>query len=255
VPSSSRTTEPSGTAGTAGQPPDSSHAPSAKPAGSASEVTVVTTVTVRTPDPAAGGGGDGTVATPSDPSSLPRRPRRIFLLVGLVAAVVLGIVLFTVATPGSAGSVHVGGPAPTFSLPAVSGTGHVGTPADGGGNGRPAVLLFFGNWCSICHTDVPPLAAAVRTAQAAHGSLSKIAVIGVDSYDSRTAARSFASSSGVSFPVALDSVARVTNGLYDFTGDPEAVFIEGNGTISAIKFGPLSAARFVALERELVGGP
>ena len=29
------------------------------------------------------------------------------------------------------------------------GTGHVGTPGSGEGTGRPAVLLFFGNWCSV----------------------------------------------------------------------------------------------------------
>jgi peroxiredoxin len=184
-----------------------------------------------------------------------RRPRKVFLLIGSVAAAILAVGLFTSLGTSHTTASQVGGPAPDFSLPTVAGTGRVGTPGSGGGHGTPAVLLFFGSWCSVCHSELPPLAATVRKQQQAHGALSRIAVIGVDSYDTRSTAGSFLRASGVTFPVALDSVAQVTNGLYAFTGDPETVFIGGDGTISAIKLGPLSPAAFVSLERRLLAGP
>jgi peroxiredoxin len=177
----------------------------------------------------------------------------VFLLVGVVLAAALAVGLFsTVGGPSAPSLPRAGSPAPGFSLPAVAGGGRVGTPATGDAGGRPEVLLFFGNWCAVCHTDTPPLATAVRAQQQAGGPLARIRVIGVDSYDSRGAARSFAADSGVTFPVALDSVAKVTNGLYDFTGDPETVFVDARGTITAVKYGPLSPTAFLSLERKLV---
>ena len=112
-------------------------------------------------------------------------------------------------------------------------------------------MLFFGNWCPQCHSELPPLAAAVRAGRAQHGPLSHVSVIGVDDFDSKSAASSFIRSSGVSFPVGFDTVADVTNGLYYFPGDPAAVFIDGNGTITAIREGPLSPAQLQALAKQL----
>ena len=60
---------------------------------------------------------------------------------------------------------------PSFTAANIGPTGpaQVSVPADGGGNGTPAVLLFFGNWCASCHQELPPLAAAVRRQQQAGG--------------------------------------------------------------------------------------
>ena len=187
-------------------------------------------------------------------AAAPRRPRKIFLLIGTVLAAALAVGLFTgVGTrSSSSGPPRAGDRAPTFSLPAVGGSGTVGTPGTGGGNGTPAVLLFFGNWCPQCHAELPGLAAAVRAQQRQGGPLAKLAVIGVDSLDHRSDALAFTRSSGVTFPVAFDPVAAVTNGLYYFTGDPEAVFVAGDGTITAVRYGPLAPATFTQLERRLV---
>ena len=184
------------------------------------------------------------------------RPRKIFLLVGTVLAAALAVGLFTgVGThPSAPGRPQVGDRAPDFSLARLRGSGTVGTPADGGGNGTPAVLLFFGNWCPECHAELPKLAAAVRTRQRRGGPLARVKVIGVDGLDKLGAARAFASSSGVTFPVGFDPVAQVTNGLYSFPGDPAAVFIGRDGRITAIRYGPLSPATFTRLEQRLVSG-
>ncbi len=125
-------------------------------------------------------------------------------------------------------------------------------PADGGGGGTPAVLLFFGNWCPQCHAELPPLAAAVRQQERAGGALAKVHVIGVDSDHKQNVGEAFVKSAGVDFPVAHDAVIAITNNDFFFQGDPYAVFVKGNGTISAIVPGALSPARFIAEEKKLI---
>jgi cytochrome c biogenesis protein CcmG/thiol:disulfide interchange protein DsbE len=206
-----------------------------------------------------------TAATPPEPSAAPapapgpapRKPRKIFLVVGLVLAVVLGIFLFTGlgTSQNSTAAPHEGGPVPSFTRQNVGPVGpeQVSVPGDGGANGTPAVLLFFGNWCPSCHQELPPLAAAVRRQDAAGGSLSHVHVIGVDSEDTVGNAKGFIKSAGVTFPVAYDPDVTVTSGLFYFEGDPYAVFVDGDGTISKIVRGDvLTPASFTADERALI---
>jgi peroxiredoxin len=184
---------------------------------------------------------------------LPRKPRKIFLVVGLVVAVVLAIFLFTSAgTNKKSGPPRKGGPVPSFSAPRLNGSGHVGVPADGGGGGTPAVLLFFGKWCQQCHTELPPLAAAVRRQEAAGGKLATVRVLGVDSEDTTSAGQDFIKTTGVGFPVAHDADITVTSGDFYFEGDPNAVFVNADGTISAIVRGVMSVAQFTAEEKLLI---
>jgi peroxiredoxin len=183
----------------------------------------------------------------------PRKPRKVFLVVGLVVAAALGVGLFTsIGTNKSTGPPHQGGPVPSFSAPRLNGSGTVEVPADGGGGGRPAVLLFFGAWCTVCKTELPPLAAAIRHQGTSGGALGKIHVIGVDSEDSRSTGLAFLKSRGIGFPVAFDHNIAITSGAFYFQGDPYAVFVKGDGTINAIVPGPLSVARFTAEERRLI---
>ncbi|MGH9047107.1 MAG: TlpA family protein disulfide reductase, partial [Acidimicrobiales bacterium] len=122
----------------------------------------------------------------------------------------------------------------------------VGTPLDGGGDGKPAVLLFFASWCAPCQSEVPMIAAAYRAERSG-----RIAVIGVDGRDPTGEALAFVHKSGVTFPVADDGDYQVTEGLYAFNGDPDAVFINANGTIEHIVHGPITRAEFVGWERRL----
>ncbi|MGO8863015.1 MAG: TlpA family protein disulfide reductase [Acidimicrobiales bacterium] len=198
-----------------------------------------------------------TIAAPEAPPAAPapRRPRKVFLLVGLVLAVVVGIGLFTsIGTPAKSGIPQVGDPVPSFSGPRLNGPGTVQVPADGGGGGTPAVLLFFGDWCTVCHAELPPLAAAVRHQDGAGGALAQVRVIGVDSEDTTQQGVAFVTASGVGFPVARDPSTAITSGDFYFQGDPYAVFVKGDGVISAIVAGPLSVARFTAEEEKLVPG-
>jgi len=129
----------------------------------------------------------------------------------------------------------------------------VAVSVDGTGAGRPTVLLFFGNWCASCHQELPPLAAAVRQQDQAAGALSKIRVVGVDSEDTTSNAKSFIKSSGVTFPVAYDPNVTITEGTFDFHGDPYTVFVKGDGTISQVVAGAvLTPSSFTADERALI---
>ncbi len=194
-----------------------------------------------------------TAPPPAPAPPVRTRPRPVFLLVGVVLAGVLAVFLFTgVGTGSHAGRPVAGSAVPTFTLPRVDGSGTVGVPADGGGNGRPAVLLFFASWCGPCQKEVPALARTYRGQQAAKSRLADVRVIGVDGSDPRADAVRFIRSSGISFPVGADKAYTVTSGLFQFTGFPESVFVEGNGTIAGIHVGPLSTAAFVSWERKLL---
>jgi peroxiredoxin len=189
---------------------------------------------------------DAVPAPPVAPDPVPgagprRKPRKIFIVygivIGLVIVVLLGLFTDLGTKGGSAGGApHQGGPVPAFTAENVgpSGPGKVVIPADGGSSGTPAVLLFFGNWCADCHQELPGLAAAVHAQQAGHGTLSHVRVIGVDSEDSRSSARSFIKSSGVTFPVAYDPNTSILSDDFYFDGDPNAVFVRGDGTIARI---------------------
>jgi peroxiredoxin len=198
-----------------------------------------------------------TIAAPQAPPAPPppRKPRKVFLLVGLVLSVALGIGLFTsLGTPAKSGIPQVGDQVPSFSAPRLNGSGTVQVPATAGAAGTPAVLLFFGDWCAICHTELPPLATAVRRQEAAGGALATVHVLGVDSEDTRQDGLAFVTASRVAFPVARDPDVTITSGDFYFEGDPYAVFVKGDGTIGAIVRGPMSVTTFIADEEKLVAG-
>jgi peroxiredoxin len=200
--------------------------------------------------PTAGGAG------PAGPTR--RGPRKRFLVVGIVLAAALGVGLFTSVgtsqtTPGGAPGPN--SPVPSFARTNIGPTGssRVSVPQDGGGDGSPAVLLFFGAWCPSCHQELPPLAEAVRQQKTDGGALARIRVIGIDSEDSPSAAKGFIRSTGVTFPVAYDPDLTVTSGLFYFTGDPNAVFVRADGTIDRVVRGDtLTPSSLVADERALI---
>ena len=97
------------------------------------------------------------------------------------------------------------------------------------------------------------MAAAIRNQDKAGGPLARIRVVGVDSEDKVNVAKSFIHSEGVRFPVAYDFDTGVTEGLFYFTGDPNAVFVNGDGTIAKVVQGDtLTPASLTADERALI---
>jgi thiol-disulfide isomerase/thioredoxin len=190
------------------------------------------------------------------PPTVVRKPRKRFILIGLGIGLLIILLIGLLTSIGTSSTTtsapRQGGPVPSFAGANLGPTGssQVSVPADGGGNGTPAVLLFFGAWCSSCHQELPPLAAAVRKQDQAHGALSRIRVIGVDK---TSTAKSFIHAAGVTFPVASDPGAGITSGLFYFDGDPYAVFVNGDGTIAKIVRGAvLTPSSLTADERALI---
>jgi thiol-disulfide isomerase/thioredoxin len=185
-----------------------------------------------------------------------RRARPVFLVVGIVLAVALGIGLFTgVGTGKSGGRPMAGDPVPSFSLAQVGGGASVGVPSDGGGNGRPAILLFFASWCQPCQAEVPAIAATYHREQVRHSRLATtVALIGVVGNDPTATALQFMRQSGVTFPSGADKNYTVTLRLFEFTGLPETVFVSATGTIAEVNYGAISTATFVRWQHRLLQG-
>jgi peroxiredoxin len=211
------------------------------------------------PDPTAPPGPEAETAAGAGAPPVVRKPRKRFILIGLgiglLIILLIGLLTSIGTSSSTTGAPREGGPVPSFSGDNLGPTGssQISVPADGGGNGTPVVLLFFGAWCSSCHAELPPLAAAVRKQEQAHGALSRIHVIGVDSFDKASTAKSFIHAAGVTFPVASDPGAGITSGLFYFDGDPYAVFVNGDGTIAKIVRGAvLTPSSLTADERALI---
>jgi thiol-disulfide isomerase/thioredoxin len=114
------------------------------------------------------------------------------------------------------------------------------------------VLLFFASWCGPCQTEIPNLAAVYHHQQADHSPLARVALVGIDGDDGTSAAEHFVHTSGVTFPVGVDRSYAVTEGLFYFTGLPEAVFVNKDGSIAAIHYGALSSSQLTQWEQRLL---
>lgn len=199
------------------------------------------------PAPSAGPAPEGSRPTVS------LRRRLLFLGIGVVLATALGVGLFSTRGSGSkSGLPRAGDQVPAMSMARLGGGSPVTVPGNGGGNGKPAVLLFFASWCTPCTKEIPALAHAYRAEQAAHSRLASVPILGVDGNDPTTSALAFVRKAQVTFPVGVDPDYSITEGKFGFTGLPEAVFVRKDGTIAAIHYGALSPAALRTWQHRLL---
>ena len=160
----------------------------------------------------------------------------VLVIVG-VASLLLGRHTASSGQSQGTATIKVGDRVPAFGLPNLDGHGIVAVPKDGGGDGKPLVLVFFASWCGPCQREMPGLAKAVADGKAGHAT-----VLGIDGQDTTAAARAFVSATGMTFPVGRDPDYAVTSGKFGFFGLPETVFVNGKGIVTGVHRGPTTPA-------------
>src|SRR3974390_1740408 len=111
---------------------------------------------------------------------------------------------------------------------------------------RGAVLLFFAEWCAVCHSEGPRLAA-----NPGRGEIGGVRIVGLDGDAALGAARSFVASDHVRFPVQWDTGLQVADRLLP-SGFPAAVFVSRAGRVVAVHYGALSLMQLSAGLSEIV---
>lgn len=164
----------------------------------------------------------------------------------LVCACVLAIIAQDTGSTPQPSSSLVGRRLGSFgtALPLVDGAGHLVAPwADG----HPAVLLFFAHWCAPCRAELPTLARAIGA-----GVIDGAQVVGVDEDASIGTASAFVRQSHVHFPVGEDTLTQLAELLVP-SGLPAAVFVDGDGRITAVHYGALTPTSLRADTRRFDG--
>jgi cytochrome c biogenesis protein CcmG/thiol:disulfide interchange protein DsbE len=166
-------------------------------------------------------------------------------LAGLVIALCLAVGAVAVAlrvdlgvgspATGPAPSVVVVGGSPLLNRPAPEFTlsdldGEPVSLSDY--RGRPLMLNFWASWCEPCKVEFP-LFQAAREQHAGAG----LEILGIVHDDSADAAAAFVEEEGSEWPALLDADDAVWT-AYAGLGVPTTFFIDREGVIRAISFGP-----------------
>jgi peroxiredoxin len=163
------------------------------------------------------------------PGGLMKRVMRILII--LMAIVVISVAMGCQSGPDA--SVQTAGrSAPDFQLQSLDGL----VISLSSLKGRPVMVNFWATWCGYCVKEMPYLqAASVDSELLARG----LVLLGVNIQETRPAVRGFVNKYGITFPVLLDTDARVA-GLYNVSGIPITFFIDKDGIIRNVRLGPFA---------------
>lgn len=123
----------------------------------------------------------------------------------------------------------IGREAPDFALEDARNPGQTLRLSDF--RGQTVVLNFWASWCLPCVREFPLLDEADR-------EHSDLVVLGVDFKEGASTSVGFASERGATFPIALERNGDVTQ-RYAPRGLPGTFFIDADGIVRAITFGPV----------------
>jgi cytochrome c biogenesis protein CcmG, thiol:disulfide interchange protein DsbE len=172
---------------------------------------------------------------------------RTFKIIVLVGAVLLlGFIVF-VAVRGPSGNHHVpgtaslevpppavlkaGAVAPAFSLPPLRGGAPVSLAAF---RGTPVILNFFASWCPHCRAELGAIAAVARQ------DSGRVAVVGVDSNDTSSAAAArLVASAHATYPIGVDAHAKVASEFL-LSALPVTYFLDAQGRVVGAALGQQS---------------
>lgn len=161
-----------------------------------------------------------------------------------------GTCLRAAAASGSTDQVSPGpSPAPTRSLDpnlaldCFDGSGPVRLAA----MGTPTVVNLWASWCPPCREELPAIESFARHANG------QVAVIGVDTQDTRSAAASTISDRGLTYPMLYDQDQRLLREL-GLSSLPVTMFLDGRGAIVGVYHGPaLDEAKLTGLAQRYFG--
>jgi thiol-disulfide isomerase/thioredoxin len=135
------------------------------------------------------------------------------------------------------------GMVPSVTLPCFTG----GAPVALAGLGRPAVINLWASWCAPCRQELPEFQ---RLADAANDT---VAVIGVVTQDTQTAAASLAEDLGITFPTLFDSAAQLQRSVAPLVL-PITLFVDAGGRLRHVHTtGALTLSTLERLTREYLG--
>jgi cytochrome c biogenesis protein CcmG/thiol:disulfide interchange protein DsbE len=181
--------------------------------------------------------------------------RAMIVATGVAAAVVAACLVWSrpAAPAGPGGQAALGPavgfsrvtrPAPAFDLPSLDGRGSVRLSAL---RGRPVVVNFWSSSCGPCQRESPNIA---RVAAAVRG---QVTFVGIDTFDSRTAARAFAARTHMTYLLGYDPAGSAAS-RYRVPALPETVFLASSGSrILGVDLGALTVAHLSGILHDLYG--
>lgn len=138
-----------------------------------------------------------------------------------------------------------GHPAPDFTLRTLDGD----QVSLSDFRGQPVIINFWATWCGPCRIEMPEFQEAFAEHQA-----DGLIVLGVNltERDSVNAVPGFLDEFGLTFPVVLDEAGEVAN-TYKVFGQPASIFVDQNGDVHQVFYGPVNKAFIDARVGELLG--
>jgi len=165
------------------------------------------------------------------------------LVAALAALVLVGFIVYVATRPPHPrpvasysvtppATLATGSKAPTFVLPRLGG----GPPVSLASTlGTPTVVNFFASWCRDCQAELSAFGALSTQ------TVGRMAVVGVDSNDTVAAAEAVLAKAGVTYPVGVDSDAKVATS-YLLTALPVTFFVDADGRVVHVAFGTQTLA-------------
>jgi thiol-disulfide isomerase/thioredoxin len=201
----------------------------------------------RSTQPKPGKGSRGDTESPSGGNRTV-----VFLLAGLTALAVLGIVAFAVLsaaggedagnfTPNDEGLLPVGFEAPGFTAETVGG----GEVSVGGGSAGATMLVFFATWCPHCNNEAP----IISDLEGRHEDL-RVVMIGIDDEDDPEKVQEFVERYDIAGPAVYQPSLGST---YQVFGYPTTYVLDGNDTIVAVHSGEVPSSVYEGWIEEALG--
>ena len=103
--------------------------------------------------------------------------------------------------------------------------------------GKAVVLNFWATWCGPCRQEFPELQ------KVAAGMSNDVVVLALDQAESAGKVAQYRDEFQATFTILLDARTQVAD-AYRLSGIPDTIFIDKNGVVRDVVFGPLSAGTF-----------